>query len=222
MSRDVHCCSHWLRPRTPPRIWAHLGRSWSAKKDDISPCNPLPSTYQYCRIGARERSISFPHYRSQTKLWPFPLQPIHYLLFLSISLSYFFSGVHGHLTGPGRGRLQRITRKHIAATQPLPSRHRLFLAQQGSWGQAASLFIHSLRCGNFFWEHVLPRYDPSSVGSRHRWHAHQKYHFLLHSTGESVFLDICITFGSRLFYYILILVYSVTRRTALSIIIPVG
>ncbi len=38
-ARDVHSCTHWLRPRNPPppRIWAHIrGRSWSAKIDDFS------------------------------------------------------------------------------------------------------------------------------------------------------------------------------------------
>jgi hypothetical protein len=33
----VHCCTHWLKPCNPPRIWAHLGGCyWSAKIDDIS------------------------------------------------------------------------------------------------------------------------------------------------------------------------------------------
>jgi hypothetical protein len=47
MSRDVHSCTHCLRPRTPPpspRIWAHIReRYWSAKIDDIS-LNPLGQT----------------------------------------------------------------------------------------------------------------------------------------------------------------------------------
>ncbi len=35
MSRDVHSCSHWLRPRKPPppRIWALMR---DAQIDDIS------------------------------------------------------------------------------------------------------------------------------------------------------------------------------------------
>ena len=49
MSRDVHSCIHWLRPRnTPPhppsisRIRTRIrGRYWSAKRDAISLCNPL-------------------------------------------------------------------------------------------------------------------------------------------------------------------------------------
>ncbi len=33
----VYGCTHWLRPRNSPRIWAHRrGRYWSAKIDDIS------------------------------------------------------------------------------------------------------------------------------------------------------------------------------------------
>ncbi len=200
MSRDVHSCSYWLRPRNPPppHLSSYTRGALGQPRKTTSPCNPLPSTYQHCGIGAcgGEKHQPFP-IRSQTKPWPFPFQPTqaaHYLPILSLSFS-------SHLTGPGCGRLQRITRKYGAATQPLPSWHRLLLAQQGSWGQAASLVIHSLWCGNFFWEHVLPRYDPSSVGSRHRWHAHQKYHFLLHSTGESVFLDLQLPVLDFFLYY---------------------
>jgi hypothetical protein len=41
MSRDVHSCTPWLRPRNPfppsPRIGTRIrGRYWSAKIDDIS------------------------------------------------------------------------------------------------------------------------------------------------------------------------------------------
>jgi hypothetical protein len=40
MSRDVHSCTHWLRPRnslTPPAFGlVLLGRCWSEKIDDIS------------------------------------------------------------------------------------------------------------------------------------------------------------------------------------------
>jgi hypothetical protein len=33
----MHTRTHWLRPRNPPRIWAHIrGRYWSASIDDIS------------------------------------------------------------------------------------------------------------------------------------------------------------------------------------------
>jgi hypothetical protein len=40
MLRDVHSCTHWLRPRNslpPPALGLVLrGRYWSAKIDDIS------------------------------------------------------------------------------------------------------------------------------------------------------------------------------------------
>jgi hypothetical protein len=40
MSRDMHSCTHWLRPRDSPplsRIWTRIrGRYWSANIDDIS------------------------------------------------------------------------------------------------------------------------------------------------------------------------------------------
>jgi hypothetical protein len=46
MSRDVHSCSHWLRPRNPPppfpRIWAHTTRG--AIGQTTSSCNPLVAT----------------------------------------------------------------------------------------------------------------------------------------------------------------------------------
>jgi hypothetical protein len=41
----VYSCTHWLRPRNSPRIWAHIReRYWSAKIDNISslpPCTGL-------------------------------------------------------------------------------------------------------------------------------------------------------------------------------------
>jgi hypothetical protein len=49
MSRDVHSCSHWLRPRSlPPPLAFGLvyeGRYWSAKIDEIS--NPLSFSHHH-------------------------------------------------------------------------------------------------------------------------------------------------------------------------------
>ncbi len=41
VSRDVHSCTHWLRPRNPPPPPALRGRYWSAKIDDISLLNGI-------------------------------------------------------------------------------------------------------------------------------------------------------------------------------------
>ncbi len=38
----VNSCTHWLRPRPPPRIWTHIrGRCCSTKIDDISLWPPV-------------------------------------------------------------------------------------------------------------------------------------------------------------------------------------
>ncbi len=42
----VHSCTHWLRPRPPPRIWAHIRECyWSAKIDNISLCPPATTAH---------------------------------------------------------------------------------------------------------------------------------------------------------------------------------
>jgi hypothetical protein len=40
MSRDVHSCTHWLRPHTP-RIWTRYTRALLVSQATTSPCNPL-------------------------------------------------------------------------------------------------------------------------------------------------------------------------------------
>ncbi len=57
MSRDVHSCSHWLRPRNPPLPafgFIYEGRYWSAKIDEIS----LKPPGAYCRKKGWGRSQS--------------------------------------------------------------------------------------------------------------------------------------------------------------------
>jgi hypothetical protein len=41
MSRDIHSCTHWLRPRNHPPLPPIGTRYWSPKIFDISLCNPL-------------------------------------------------------------------------------------------------------------------------------------------------------------------------------------
>jgi hypothetical protein len=63
MSRDVHRCSHWLRPPQPPffpRIWAHKMRGAIGQPGlTTSPCNPLILLFKKFTFAILFRDVLF-------------------------------------------------------------------------------------------------------------------------------------------------------------------
>ncbi len=60
MSRDVHSCTHWLRPRNspPPRIWTRIARALLVSKDRrhffVTPCSTVSSGFASIRGGVHK------------------------------------------------------------------------------------------------------------------------------------------------------------------------
>ncbi len=97
----------------------------------VTPCPPHINT-AVCACGGEKHQLSLLGHKLNPDLSPFSLHRWHTTCHSS------------HLTCPGCGRHQRITRKHSAATQSLPPRHRLLLAQQGSCVGRQTLYLFIL------------------------------------------------------------------------------
>ncbi len=78
MSRDVHSCTHWLRPRNSLRIWTRITRALLVSKDRrhlfVTPCSQPINTFVYAPhvLHLQQHPRSLDRKGSEVKVSPGP------------------------------------------------------------------------------------------------------------------------------------------------------